>query len=119
MPDGVNASQLQDPPPQSRAEPISNSDRFKKGDDRFKKGKKSLGSSSWKRGVKICKRSSPADPRVSEKGGKGEARAETPLQPLMKTLVRNGVPLQPMEIHRGAEIHLQPEKNSMPELVDA
>lgn len=105
-------------PALSRAEPISNSDRAT-GMKELRRGKKNtLGSSSWERDVKICERSSPAEPRVSEKGGGEGARAETPLQPLMQTLLRNGVPLQPMEFHGGAEIHPQPGKDSVPEQVD-
>ncbi|KAJ7396462.1 protein pxr1-like [Pitangus sulphuratus] len=41
------------------------------------------------------------------------------LQPMLKTMVRQAVPLQPMEVHRGAEIHLQPVEDSMPEQGDA
>ncbi|GAB0190914.1 AN1-type zinc finger protein 5-like [Grus japonensis] len=35
-----------------------------------------------------------------------------------KTMVRQAVPLQPMEIHGGADIHLQPVEDPMPEQVD-
>ncbi|GAB0178064.1 epimerase family protein SDR39U1 [Grus japonensis] len=41
-----------------------------------------------------------ADTKVSEEGGGGGAPgagAEIPLQPLVKTMVRQAVPLQPME----------------------
>jgi len=31
-----------------------------------------------------------------------------PLHPMMKTMVRQALPLQPMEVHGGAYIHLQP-----------
>jgi len=34
--------------------------------------------------------------------------AEFPLQPMIKTMVRQAVPLQPMEAHSGADLHLQP-----------
>ncbi|KAK4825374.1 hypothetical protein QYF61_027127 [Mycteria americana] len=51
------------------------------------------------------------DTKVSEEGGGGGAPgagAEIPLQPLVKTMVRQAVPLQPMEVNGGAYIHLQP-----------
>lgn len=67
--------------------------------------------------MKICERSSLSDTRVSERG-RG-VRVETPLQPLVKTLVRKGVPRQPTEILGEEEIHLKPEKDSMPEQMDA
>ena len=49
------------------------------------------------------------------------ARAEIPLQPMvMKTTVRQAVPLQPREVHGGADLHLQPrKKDPMPEQGDA
>jgi len=62
--------------------------------------------------VRLCERNSPADNKVSEEGGGGGApgvRAEIfALQPVEKTKVRQAVPLQPMEVHGGADIHLQP-----------
>ncbi|GAB0185878.1 AN1-type zinc finger protein 5-like [Grus japonensis] len=36
-----------------------------------------------------------------------------------KTMVRQAVPLQPMEVHGGADIHLQPMEDPTPEQVDA
>ncbi|KAJ7402004.1 protein pxr1-like [Pitangus sulphuratus] len=36
--------------------------------------------------------------------------AEIPLQPVVKTMVGAAVPLQPMEDHGDAKIHLQPMK---------
>jgi len=60
--------------------------------------------------VSKCERNHSADTKVSEAEGGGRAlgaRAEIlPLQPMMKTMVRQVVPLQPMEIHSGADIHL-------------
>ncbi|KAJ7405407.1 hypothetical protein BTVI_69188 [Pitangus sulphuratus] len=32
--------------------------------------------------------------------------AEIPLQPVVKTMVRQAVPLQPMKVHGGVDIHL-------------
>ena len=46
---------------------------------------------------------------VKEEGGGGarDARAESlPLQLVMKTMVRQAVPLQSMEVHGGADLHL-------------
>ncbi|KAJ7426843.1 hypothetical protein WISP_11984 [Willisornis vidua] len=54
---------------------------------------------------------SPADNKISEEGGVGDApaaRAEIPLQPMVKTLLSQTVLLEPEEAHGGAEIHLQP-----------
>ena len=45
--------------------------------------------------------------------------AEIPLQPLEKTMVRQAVPQQPMEVNSGADIHLQPTEDPMTEQVDA
>ncbi|GAB0188269.1 EH domain-containing protein 4 [Grus japonensis] len=50
--------------------------------------------------VRICERNSPAATKVSAEGGGGDApgaRAEIPLQPVEKTMVRQAVHLQPME----------------------
>ena len=48
-------------------------------------------------------------------GGAPGAGAEIPLQPMEKTMVRQAVPLQPMEDDGGADIHLQPVEDLMPE----
>jgi len=37
----------------------------------------------------------------------------------VKTMVRQAVPLQPMEVHSGADIHLQPGEDPTPEQGDA
>ena len=71
--------------------------------------------------MRICERNNSADTKVSEEGGGGGAPgtgAEIPLQPVGKTMVRQAVPLQPMEVHSGADIHLQPVEDPMPEQVD-
>ena len=73
------------------------------------------------RGVRICERNNSADTKVSEEGGGGGAPgagAEIPLQPLVKAMVRQAVPLQPREGNGGAEIHLQRVEDPMPEPVD-
>ncbi|GAB0186401.1 hypothetical protein GRJ2_001105400 [Grus japonensis] len=70
----------------------------------------------------MCERNNSADTNVSEEGGAGGAPgtgAEIPLQPMEKTMVRQAVPLQPMEVNDGADIHLQPVEDPTPEPVDA
>ncbi|GAB0179605.1 tRNA:m(4)X modification enzyme TRM13 [Grus japonensis] len=42
-----------------------------------------------------------------------------PLQPVVKTMVRQTVPLQPMEVQSGTDIHLQPMEDPTPEQVEA
>ncbi|KAM9630146.1 uncharacterized protein ACIBXB_016689 isoform 1-T2 [Morphnus guianensis] len=95
-------------------------------DNIFKKGEKKKVAGAQKlqleRGVRTCKRNNPADTKVSEEGGGGDAPgagAETPLQPLVKTVVRQAVPLQPTEVHGGADIHLQPGEDPTLEQVGA
>jgi len=59
---------------------------------------------------------------VSEEGegaGAPGAGAEIALHPMEKTVVRHVVPLQHMEVHSGADIHLQPVEDPTPEQVDA
>ena len=70
--------------------------------------------------MRICKRTNPADPQVSVEGGGGDAPgagAEIPLQLMGKTMVRQAVPLQPREVHGGADLHLQPREDPTPEQV--
>ena len=69
--------------------------------------------------MRIWEKNNHADTKVSEGGGGGGAGAEIPLQPMGKTMVRQAVPLQPMEVHGGADIHLQPAEDPTPEQVDA
>jgi len=55
--------------------------------------------------VKTCERSNSADTKVSEGGGGGGAPgtgAEILLWPVEKTMARQAVPLQPMDVHGGA-----------------
>jgi len=70
--------------------------------------------------VRICERNNSADTKVSEGGGGGapSTRSEVPLQPVEQTMVRQAVPLQPMEVHGGADIHLQLMEDPTPEQVD-
>ena len=72
--------------------------------------------------MRICERNHSAGTKVREEGGGGGApgaRAEIPLQPMVKTMVRQVVPLQPMEVNGGADVHLQPVEDPTPEQVDA
>ena len=68
--------------------------------------------------MRICEKNNHADTKVSEGAG-GGAGAEIPLQPMVKTMVRQAVPLQPMDVHGGADTHLQPLEDPMPEQVGA
>jgi len=71
--------------------------------------------------VRLCERNNSADTKVSQEGGGGAPgiRAEIPLQPVEQTMVRQAVPLQPMEVHGGADLHLQPMEDPTLEQVDA
>jgi len=63
---------------------------------------------SSKKGVRKCERSSLVDSKVSEAGGEEGApgtRAEIPTQPMVKTRVTQVVPLRPMEVPGGTDIH--------------
>jgi len=61
-------------------------------------------------GVRLCERNNSSDSKVTEErggGGAQDAREESfPLQPVMKTMVRQVVPLQPTEVHGAADTHL-------------
>ena len=70
--------------------------------------------------MRICERNNSSDTKVSEEGAGGGApgtKSEFPLQPMEKTMVRQAVPLQPVEVHGGAVIHLQPLDHPTPEQV--
>jgi len=62
--------------------------------------------------VRRCERNNSADAKVSQAGGGGggpDARAESlPFQLVMKTMVRQVVPLQSMEVHGGAACRRDP-----------
>ncbi|PKU38822.1 protein pxr1-like [Limosa lapponica baueri] len=92
MSDRANASQLQDGPAAGQGNPAGQ---------------------QAERGVRICESNNSADTKVSEEGGGGDApsaRAEIPLQPVVKTM-------QPMEVHGGEDFHLQPMEDAMPEQI--
>ena len=69
----------------------------------------------------MCECNNSADTKVTAGvgGGAPGARAEILLQPVEQTMVRQAVPLQPMEVHGGADLHLQPMKDPTPEQGDA
>ncbi|GAB0207707.1 hypothetical protein GRJ2_003236400 [Grus japonensis] len=71
------------------------------------------------RGVRICERNNYADTKVSAEGDAPGASGEIPLQPMEKIMVRQAVPLQPMEVDGGADICLKTVENPRPEQVDA
>jgi len=61
-------------------------------------------------------------PRSVKKEGEEvfqEPKQRFPLQPMVKTMVQQAVPLQPLEVHCGADIHLQSKEVPMPEQVNA
>jgi len=66
------------------------------------------------------RKNNSADTKVSE-AGRGRAppgtKAEIPLQSVGKTMVRQAVPLQSMEVLSGADIHLKPGEDPTPEQV--
>ncbi|GAB0209984.1 acid sphingomyelinase-like phosphodiesterase 3b [Grus japonensis] len=95
-------------PPLAKAEPISDGGSASVITYLRRGGENLLHNSSQKRGVRICERNNSADTKVSEEGGGGGApgtRAKIPLQPMVKTMVKQAVPLQPMEVNSGADIH--------------
>ncbi|GAB0181865.1 acid sphingomyelinase-like phosphodiesterase 3b [Grus japonensis] len=107
-------------PPLAKAEPISNGGNTS-GLTALRRGKKSVQHKEQlqpERGVRRCERNNFADTQVSAEGGAGGAPgagAEIPLQPMEKTMVRQAVPLQPMEVDGGADVHLQPMEDPTPE----
>ena len=53
-------------------------------------------------------------------GGAPDAGVEIfPLQPVKTTMLRQAVPLQPMEVHSGVDLHLQPLEDPITEQGDA
>jgi len=71
--------------------------------------------------VRICERNNSADTKVREGGGGGApgTSAEIPLQLVVKTMVRQAVPMQPIEVNSGSDINLQPVEDLTPKQVDA
>ncbi|PKU46978.1 protein pxr1-like [Limosa lapponica baueri] len=89
----------------------------------LRRGKKTRATAmAAERGVRICERNNFADANVSEEGRRGGApgdRAKIPLQPMMKIMVRQAVPLQPMEVKSRADLPLQLVEDSTLEQVNA
>ena len=57
--------------------------------------------------MKVTTLRTPRSVKKEGGGGAQDTGAESlPLQPVMKTMVGQVVPLQPMEVHSGADIHL-------------
>ena len=71
--------------------------------------------------MRTCVRTNSANTKVTEEGGGGGAPgvgAEILLQPMEEIMVRQAVLLQPMEVHSGAELHLEPREDPTLEQVD-
>ena len=71
--------------------------------------------------MRKCESNNSADTKVSEAGGEGGApgaAAEIPLQHVVKTMVTQVVPVQPMQVHGGADIHPAARGDPTPEQVD-
>ncbi|PKU40337.1 protein pxr1-like [Limosa lapponica baueri] len=91
----------------SVSKPVGNSDSASVITYLRKRGKAAKHQQQLERGVRICERNNCGDIKVSEeRGGEGVpgARAEIFLQAVVKTMVRQNVHLQPMEVNGGADI---------------
>ncbi|GAB0177027.1 hypothetical protein GRJ2_000167900 [Grus japonensis] len=90
-------------PPLAKAEPLSDSGSTSEITE-LRRGRKTAQHQEQlqpERGGRRCEKNNSADTKVSEEGGGGDAPgagAEIPLQPVEKTMVRQAVPLQPMEV---------------------
>ena len=74
----------------------------------LQQGYKTLHNSSWERGLRISERNSSSDIKISEEGGGGgspDTGAEVPLQPVVRTMVKQVVPLQSTNVHSGVDTH--------------
>lgn len=69
------------------------------------------------RGVRICEIKSSTDTKVSAQQGGRCSRHQSRGPPA--AMVRQAVPLQPMEVHSEADIHVQRRENPMLEQEDA
>ncbi|GAB0186353.1 acid sphingomyelinase-like phosphodiesterase 3b [Grus japonensis] len=99
MPDGSKTDLLL-----AKAEPISDGGSAS-GVMYLKRGKKTCATATAAR--EKSEKNNSADTKISAEGGAGGSPgtgAEIPLQRLDKTVVRQAVPLQPMEVNDGADI---------------
>jgi len=82
---------------------------------------KRLWNSSRERGVRICERSSPADPKVSAEGGQEVLQALEQRFPAACGEDHGGLgcALQSMEVQGRADPRLQPGEDPTPEQEDA
>lgn len=67
-------------------------------------------------------RNNSAGTKISEEGGRGVAlgiEAKIHLQPLVRTMLRQAVPMQHVELNGGTDIHLQFVDYPMLQQVDA
>jgi len=70
------------------------------------------------REVRICERNNSAHTKVSEGGGRRRSRCRSRHSPAACDEDHGEVmPLQPMEVHGGADTHLYPVEDPMPEQV--
>lgn len=109
--DTVPAGFKTDPLP-PKAEPVSNSGRASVV-TYLRRGEKSLCNSSREIGVRICKKNTSADTKVSEEEGEGGAPAA-----YGEGHGEVGCLLEPMEGKGGADAHLQPMEDPVLEQVD-
>ncbi|PKU49491.1 protein pxr1-like [Limosa lapponica baueri] len=87
-------------PAMVKSEPINNSGRAPV--TTYLRRGKNCATPAVVRRVRICERINSADTKVRRRGGHGlGTRADIPLQPVVKTMVRQAVPLQPMEVNGG------------------
>ena len=103
--DGANASRLQVRPTAGQGQAHHLWDKI------VRMGEKVAAQQQLQRDreVRRYESNNSADTQVGAEGGGGGApgaRAEVPLQPMEQTMVRQAVPLQPREVHSGADLHL-------------
>ena len=91
----------------AKAEPISDSGSVS-GTTYLRRGGKLLCNSRWQRGVRICEGNNPADTKARGEGAGGGAPG-----------AGAEIPLQPVVVHGGEAIHLQPMDDPTPEQVGA
>ncbi|GAB0183154.1 hypothetical protein GRJ2_000780700 [Grus japonensis] len=102
----------------AKAEPISDGGSASGITELRRRNKKPTKGICSQRGVRICERNNSA-PRSVQTEGEEVLQAPEPRFPCGEDHGEAGCPLQPMEVHGGADIHLQPTEAPMPEQVDA